>query len=74
MQKRRQMHHKEYQNYLVLQKESTLGKTMRQNIKEMQNLDGIGTIQDLRFLYNGDKGEVESKRSITECLMYCSNP
>lgn len=25
----------------------------------MQNLDGIGTIQDLRFLYNGDKGEVE---------------
>ena len=60
------MHHKEYQNYLVLQKESTLGKTMRQNIKEMQNLDGIGTIQDLRFLYM----EIRVKLKDIMCFMH----
>lgn len=60
------MHHNEDQNYLVLQKESTLGKTMRQNIKEMQNLDGIGTIQDLRFLYM----EIRVKLKDIMCFMH----
>lgn len=67
-QRRRQMHHKEYQNYWVLLKENISEKILRKSIIGMRSLDGIDMIQDLHFLY---MGKIMKLRDIMCFMLQC---